>query len=362
MYRIELSPGEETVFRTIEELATGVRNGVISPRARIYHHASQKWLPIEFHPHYKKAIESLGSKTAPKAMAQPVPVGAGSAPLPAPILAALPEPIFTPAAEPTYPPRATPAPMSRPTPAPTPRPTPLPALTPTLMPWERKAPELAPPTPAPAPTVESPVLHLPKLSYPEVTPAEEPVAHASPARVRAGGRRMMQLTVVASVVVACTFVVMRASARPQAAAPATPVAPRPSSISGAANDAPPAAGRSESPPLQASAPRPAPAGLSSTAAGMVSVPGPAFAPGTIAPKTAVEKPPAAAAKSVVPKTAASDSTPVIEPAPVDVDVSAPVLPEADSLSILPKSAADSNAIGRILRAVGGTRPTQGSTP
>src|SRR5712691_2272606 len=92
MYRIELSPGEETVFRTIEELATGVRNGVISPRARIYHHASQKWLPIEFHPHYKKAIEILSSKTSPSAMSQPVPVGAGSAPLPAPILAPRPEP------------------------------------------------------------------------------------------------------------------------------------------------------------------------------------------------------------------------------------------------------------------------------
>ncbi len=59
MYRIELSPGEETVFRTVEELATGVRNGLVTPRARIYHNASQKWLPIEFHPHYKKALELL---------------------------------------------------------------------------------------------------------------------------------------------------------------------------------------------------------------------------------------------------------------------------------------------------------------
>ena len=57
MYRIELSPGEVTVFRTIEELATGVRNGVISSRARIFHGATQKWLPIEFHPHYKKALD-----------------------------------------------------------------------------------------------------------------------------------------------------------------------------------------------------------------------------------------------------------------------------------------------------------------
>ena len=57
MYRIELAPGEETVYRTIEELAVGFRNGLVTSRSRIYHNATQKWLPIEFHPHYKKAIE-----------------------------------------------------------------------------------------------------------------------------------------------------------------------------------------------------------------------------------------------------------------------------------------------------------------
>src|SRR5438105_13419851 len=56
MYRIELSPGEETVFRSIEELAVAIKRGVVTPRARIYHNASSKWLPIQFHPHYKVAI------------------------------------------------------------------------------------------------------------------------------------------------------------------------------------------------------------------------------------------------------------------------------------------------------------------
>ncbi|MGH7510285.1 MAG: hypothetical protein ACREMZ_12565 [Gemmatimonadales bacterium] len=32
-----------------------IRRGVVTPRARIYHHASSKWLPIQFHPHYKTA-------------------------------------------------------------------------------------------------------------------------------------------------------------------------------------------------------------------------------------------------------------------------------------------------------------------
>jgi hypothetical protein len=56
MYRIELSPGEETVFRSIAELAVAIKRGVVSPRARIYHNASNKWLPIQFHPHYKAAL------------------------------------------------------------------------------------------------------------------------------------------------------------------------------------------------------------------------------------------------------------------------------------------------------------------
>lgn len=56
MYRIELSPGEETVFRSIEELAVAIKRGVVTPRARVYHNASNKWLPIQFHPHYKVAV------------------------------------------------------------------------------------------------------------------------------------------------------------------------------------------------------------------------------------------------------------------------------------------------------------------
>jgi hypothetical protein len=55
MYRIELSPGEETAFRSIEELAVAIKRGVVTSRARIWHNASAKWLPIEFHPHYKIA-------------------------------------------------------------------------------------------------------------------------------------------------------------------------------------------------------------------------------------------------------------------------------------------------------------------
>ena len=57
MYRIELSLGEETAFRSIEELAVAIRRNVVTARARIWHSASSKWLPIQLHPHYKIALE-----------------------------------------------------------------------------------------------------------------------------------------------------------------------------------------------------------------------------------------------------------------------------------------------------------------
>jgi hypothetical protein len=71
MYRIELSPGEETAFRSIEELAVAIKRGVVTSRARIWHNASGKWLPIEFHPHYKIAA-SMQLTTADLVAGAPV--------------------------------------------------------------------------------------------------------------------------------------------------------------------------------------------------------------------------------------------------------------------------------------------------
>jgi hypothetical protein len=71
MYRIELSPGDETVFRSIEELAVAIRRGVVTPRARIHHNASGRWLPIQFHPHYKTAA-SMPLTSAALAAGPPV--------------------------------------------------------------------------------------------------------------------------------------------------------------------------------------------------------------------------------------------------------------------------------------------------
>jgi hypothetical protein len=100
MYRIEFEPGDVGVFRSVEELATAIKSGVITPRARIYHQASDKWLPIEFHPHYRKALEMAASGTVsatppaprPAIHLSPEPVAVAPAPPAAAIEIAEPEP------------------------------------------------------------------------------------------------------------------------------------------------------------------------------------------------------------------------------------------------------------------------------
>ena len=91
MYRIELAPGEEALFKSLEELAVGVQSGVVTPHARIWHAASNKWLPIDFHPHYKMAKEKPVAVAKAPAVAAAVPAAAvpAAAPAPAPV-----KPIF----------------------------------------------------------------------------------------------------------------------------------------------------------------------------------------------------------------------------------------------------------------------------
>jgi hypothetical protein len=73
MYRIELGPDDIGVFRSVEELATAIKTGVITSKARIYHSASDKWLPIEFHPHFKKAREMAAGPVPPPPPSVPAP-------------------------------------------------------------------------------------------------------------------------------------------------------------------------------------------------------------------------------------------------------------------------------------------------
>ena len=67
MYRIELRGGEEAIYKSYDEFAKAVRTGAVGSHARIWHAASSKWLPISFHPHFKKALSEPAAQPAPAA-------------------------------------------------------------------------------------------------------------------------------------------------------------------------------------------------------------------------------------------------------------------------------------------------------
>lgn len=56
MMRILLPSGEETVYRTVEELAMGISSGMITAGARFFDSPSQGWRSIDAHPEYHAAL------------------------------------------------------------------------------------------------------------------------------------------------------------------------------------------------------------------------------------------------------------------------------------------------------------------
>lgn len=476
MYRIELAPGEETVFRTFEELATGVRNGFITPRARIYHAASQKWLPIEFHPHYKRALENPArgvESPAAKPTDRARGTGAGSAsasglfgsvaltsgsqaggtaasgtwaggaaqtgaPATGALASSVPAPT-APAPGPsttTAPAADTPASGSSASGTPAPGMSTRSVMTPgAVAPPASLYAESAPvsfapvaPSPvvtashhsafdppaaapasvthsplslpegvalallstavfettddAPAPeasvmyshgvealtatedaSVEEPVLlqpvaasqalELPKISYPEITPAEAPVAHRP--RTLGGSPRTLYLAGVALVLVAGAYAALSVfSSRPGDSAPvsAETVADRPA-MPAQSPAAPQRAGATarvpitapaatSQAPVRAPAPVPAPARLNPSQPASSG-----FAP-ALEPRALVS----AAAKPAVAGQPASSADSSLAPPPGSLDLAVPALPQADSLVTVPGQHGDS-AMKRILRAVSG---------
>ena len=352
MYRIEIKPGEENVFRTIEELATGIRNGLVTPKARIFHNASQKWLPIEFHPHYKKALKMPPTKSG-ETPAVVVPSAPSTAsifapkPPPAPVLPApvLPPPPLAPLAPA---PQAmasiapAPTPIRAPAPAPAPIPAPVVAAAPPpaiVAPVVITVPVVQAPVahPAPAIAVVSPVVDLPTIAYDPPPLVEEdplPVAHAPLGRTHGGRFRPLHLIVVAAVLIIGTYVAV------SAASPSHKVATTSAVDSASAQAAQPA----QAPVIEAQRRDSSP-----------SKPGTAVAAATGGPTFGGPVIPGAPKHTIVTSSGASaavgkDSADAIEPAPVEVDLSVPSLPSSDSLA--PTVQSDSG-IRRILRAVGG---------
>jgi hypothetical protein len=464
MYRIELAPGEETVFRTIEELAIGVRNGLVTSRSRIYHSATQKWLPIEFHPHYKKALElsahrqDLPATPIPQRLDQlsfavarvpaPRPAAPGEAepvsPPPAQQVTAhaIPTPVAPPApaagtaapklsfidtgdvASDAFPevrsrpnghaatsreaakpeatrPEATRVEATRPEPtrheASRPEPSrPEPSRpeptrheaarhdarahatrTEAALPHATRSHTIAPvlvkpvaagrefeaPVEAPTvvrtrvefpalaalaegesgerasvpPAVASPVLQFPAIVYPEITPAEQPVAE--PVSESARNRRPLHVA-GAIVVLALGGYGMLSFAPLRGLASAPQVADRPP-LSPQEPMSPPAASVANVPPP------PAPATVEPKAVVMNQPASSGFAPALEARAIVASSAPAAAALSAAP---AKDST--LAPAPAEVVLEVPVIAGAESLMATPRERSDS-AMKRILRAVNG---------
>jgi hypothetical protein len=509
MYRIELAPGEVTVFRTIEELATGVRNGLITSKARIYHSASEKWLPIGFHPHYKRALgiasgraaDRPASKVAERPRNEPltflsVPLASGTPQLSPPSSGATPPTAQSP--EPVPPkdktPVATPAPTieaSMPTIEASMPTIEAPAIeapvieasaveasaveapvieapvieapvieapvieapvieapvieapmteasvitappTTLVLPWAKAPDEPTPIAHAPAtfagsaeitgvieegpalqaaddesvdglhpalpPVSSSPVLELPRITYPEFTPLEEPTA----ARSNTSGRRRALHLAGAVVLLAlggyastALLSLGRSDDRFVAAStlterPAGSLAPRPSPAQSSAATAaatPPsvptptstAAAAPTSKPAAPSAPKAGDAPAVKVAIAPVSNPGAASTsrPGAPAPSASpapqAPLPPvssgfaraldpraivSAPAQLAAPKPSdpAADSTLAAPPPTINTKVAAPVLPGSDALTPATRQKSDS-AMKKILRAVSGGKGT-----
>jgi hypothetical protein len=340
MYRIELKPGEVNVFRTIEELATGIRNGLVTPKSRIFHNASQKWLPVEFHPHYKKALSMPATKSGETPAVHLTPPRAAEhvhAPIPTPVSHEPPTPPPPPAAPPPPRPQAKTRELTFIMPEPEPRPAPAPVAA------KPKEPPAPPPMPSAAPVavaspvaVLPPVEVLPSINYTGSTREHDepthPVAHAPLGRGPLGRHRPLHLAIAAVVLIAGTYAVVSA-AMPSRKATDTKAGPTQDQ---------PAPEPAVSTPTAAA---PVDSTRASTLAATASGGGPTFG-GAPAPR-----PPKRQVTASIGATPAPADTTTIEPPPATVDLSLPALPVGDSLA--PVNTTDSTAMRKILRAVGG---------
>jgi hypothetical protein len=408
MYRIEVAAGEVTVFRTIEEMAIGIRNGVITARARIYHHASQKWLPIGLHPHYKKALEMPAATTgaAPVTTATPIPTPprlkahspAHSPAHPRPqSVVHYPEPSRS--SEP--PPEWVPLPQSTAAPEiPAPRPSPVIAMhhellrnlpvvsIPEPLPWSTPAPQTAPrpvdPPAEPPPVIHAPVVHAPapavhaNLVRPAAVRAPAPFAPLEfaapveegnraptaelllprpPARRsrRLGGRPLLLLGTAASLVIG-THLVLTAAPSVSADPSEAPVTPTSGDdrddSSGPTNAAVdrPATTINSSKTRAAEAPR-----VTIAPARVPMTPGPAFA-GSVSVRPGADSTAPAPKATPAPAPTPTVAAPSITPPPEALELTLPDFESEPTVSSTRSS--DTLGMKKILRALNGAKAAE----
>jgi hypothetical protein len=390
MYRIEVAPGEEAVFRTMEELAVAIRNGLVTPRARIYHNASQKWLPIGLHPHYKKALELPAASSAHPKRPTPVPA----------------TPLSKPRVEPSTVESHTAEHPAEPKPAPAPK-VPAPVMSPVVamqqevlrdlpvvmipepLPWARRPapPEPSPPAPEPVvpiaqsvqsqptatvtytlspqpepvepepvqpePVQPEPVQPEPVSPWPHFEPMEEAPARPTARRSKRAGGRPLRLVGVAAALVAAAHFALNATPSTSAdssdgAEPQEELVSEPVGANASAEEPP-----VKVPPAPTAA---ASARVTSAPARVRMTPGPAFAASAPVPPgadTTAPRAKAPVAPATPTKAEPTETAPTIAPAPVELDLALPDL-RTDSITTARRS--DTMGMKKILRALNGPKP------
>ena len=70
MFLVEPEPGQRCHYSTARALGQAIRRGQLGPQARIFHQASDRWLPITVHPEYRKAESEWDESSARRLRAQ----------------------------------------------------------------------------------------------------------------------------------------------------------------------------------------------------------------------------------------------------------------------------------------------------
>lgn len=55
LFLVEPEPGQRCHYSSARALGIAIRRGELGPQAKIFHQASNQWLPISVHPEYRKA-------------------------------------------------------------------------------------------------------------------------------------------------------------------------------------------------------------------------------------------------------------------------------------------------------------------
>lgn len=65
MYLVELRPGKEELYRSVDELAAAIRRGDVDMHSRIFHRATSKWISITLHPQFRAIAAADTPNVAP---------------------------------------------------------------------------------------------------------------------------------------------------------------------------------------------------------------------------------------------------------------------------------------------------------